>query len=255
MSKTSRWEAQHAKGEKQLAKVLRSFWADQSKRVIAGLADAGYDTAAVATVLKIDEENELLLAKLSDPLLTFLSVGAQDIYRQVDNPKAAKAFDFERFNLPQRAIDAIETAFADLSAKDYWKEIQQGTIDLITSAITEAMKEGLGADAMAKRLRETFSGMSKVRSVAIARTETTGAYNSGHSLAYVELAESGFDIKQEWLSIIDNTTRQSHIDANGQIVGPAESFTIGGSSARYPGDAALPAKERVHCRCTTAIVV
>ena len=48
----------------------------------------------------------------------------------------------------------------------------------------------------------------------------------------------------EWLSIRGNTTRESHAELDGVVVPHGGRFNLGGVMIKYPGDIALPAKDR-----------
>ena len=50
--------------------------------------------------------------------------------------------------------------------------------------------------------------------------------------------------------MLDNDTREDHVEANGQVVGPGAMFVVGGEEAPYPGHWSLSAQERINCRCT-----
>ena len=66
-----------------------------------------------------------------------------------------------------------------------------------------------------------------------------------------EFTGHGAIIGKKWVAITDNDTRSTHEAVNGVTVQPRDSFLVGESYTPYPGHWSLPAKERVHCRCTT----
>ena len=47
-----------------------------------------------------------------------------------------------------------------------------------------------------------------------------------------------------------STTRQSHADADGQIVASNEPFYVGGHACRFLCDADLLPEEAINCLCT-----
>jgi uncharacterized protein with gpF-like domain len=73
--------------------------------------------------------------------------------------------------------------------------------------------------------------------------------NAGHHATHEGLALDGVVTGRVWSSIVDRTTRETHIAADGQKVKAGANFLIGGNEARYPGNVELPAEERVRCRC------
>lgn len=84
------------------------------------------------------------------------------------------------------------------------------------------------------------------RSTLIARTEATGVANHA---ALRALAEEGVKAK-EWLSVADSRTRDSHSEANGQVVALEQPFTVGGFQLMAPGDPGAPVQETANCRCS-----
>ncbi len=99
-----------------------------------------------------------------------------------------------------------------------------------------------------------------VRSLRIARTESTRSVNRGQVLAYDMAANEGINLRVEWVSSRDDGVRPSHAGLDGQQILPGELFTIpigfenAGSQAAFPGDFE-EASEVVNCRCATRPVV
>ena len=59
------------------------------------------------------------------------------------------------------------------------------------------------------------------------------------------------DLQKIWLATGDARTRDSHIDAHGQVVPADGFFMVGGAEAQYPLDPGLPMRERINCRCVS----
>jgi hypothetical protein len=104
--------------------------------------------------------------------------------------------------------------------------------------------QGVRAAAVDK-IREDESDW-KVRATRIARTESTAAWNSG---ALAALAAEGRTHKK-WLASKDARTRDSHREADGQVVPIGRPFRVGESLLAMPGDPAAPPWEVIGCRCT-----
>ena len=89
----------------------------------------------------------------------------------------------------------------------------------------------------------------------IFRTEIMTAQNFGKQSALRTLVATDERFKalvKIWLSTGDDRTRDSHIDAHGQVVPIDDVFTVGGQSCMFPLDPILPLRERARCRCTHA---
>ena len=119
------------------------------------------------------------------------------------------------------------------------------TKDRLQELIEGAITEGKSIQQLSKDIRDQFDVDGKVRPLRIARTEMTDTINDGTAET---LRREGFREK-EWSTVIDGRERESHAQADGQIVGMDDFFRIGGESCRFPGDDALSAGERINCRC------
>lgn len=120
------------------------------------------------------------------------------------------------------------------------------TQDQLREVLSKAITEGQGIPEIARGIRDAFDFNSKVRSIRIARTETTGVINDGTSQA---LWSEGYREKT-WSTVIDGRERPDHAAADGQTVAIDVPFSIGGAAGMYPGDAMLPIGQIANCRCT-----
>ena len=53
-----------------------------------------------------------------------------------------------------------------------------------------------------------------------------------------------------WLSVLGNTTRDTHAGLDGVPAGADNRWALGGVRVRWPADINLPVEERANCRCT-----
>ena len=87
---------------------------------------------------------------------------------------------------------------------------------------------------------------SSDRATLIAGTETVQSM----SLVQHRVAEeSPNTLYKIWQSIIDDRTRQSHLDANGQRQLLDDPFEVGGAQLQWPADVGGPPGEIINCRC------
>lgn len=253
------WLAQHAAGEKELAKLFRRFLRDQNKRIIEGVrASVSVSTIEPAKLLNEETETDELLALIEETMLGMALTGAYNVWsEQPEAPGADKAFKLKDIVvkvLPKRVVDAVSNKWRQITKLDYWRGITRGSVEEVTAIIDDAIKEDYSERKLTQRLQKELPELSRARAQAIARTETTMAYNTGHQASYEQLANDGVLELVEWLSLRDERVRDSHAAANGQKVKVGEKFKVGGSECEYPGDPSLPARERINCRCTTAAV-
>lgn len=131
-------------------------------------------------------------------------------------------------------------------------EVQQTTHDAVIKSLTEGYKVGETMDQLADRINN-LPEFNRNRAIMVARTETISASNAGEFESY---KQCDFVIGKQLLSSHDSRVRSDHAAANGQKRKLDEPFDIGGYKLMFPGDSSLgaPAKEIVHCRCTTTAI-
>jgi uncharacterized protein with gpF-like domain len=132
------------------------------------------------------------------------------------------------------------------------QRVTETTRRQIINAVDDGYRSGSTLPETASAIRAVIPMLARFRADAIARTETHGAANYGSNEA---AKETGLPLRREWLSAQDERTRESHAEADGQIVGMDDAFTVGSSSLMYPGDPSAPPEEVVNCRCTLGYIV
>ena len=240
--------------EEEFASTLAQFF-DEQKNELTKLIES----EAVADELVYDENkwNEKLYGLLKPIWLKAFIKGAEntkdDIEDRVNNGRRSVKFtkkDTEiqfSFSLDKESSAVIQFLDNGLTKA---KGINKVTGNLIRAELFDARNLGLDATGTASKVR-AVSGMAKERAMKIARTETIGALNSGA----LESAKQSEIVKQKkWLAALDESTRETHVDAHGQIVGLDEEFEVGFDSMLAPAQGSLP-EENVNCRCTITEVL
>ena len=171
--------------------------------------------------------------------------------------EAGLAFDVRNLEAEKWFIDytaKFSTPIAETSEREIAALLQQGQADgwsvgQMQTALTGLFNQWIDGDTDAAE----FAGerLPPWRAEAIARTETMRAYNAGSTEIY---RANGVE-SREWLATLDDRTRDSHAEANGQIVAIDELFDVGGVEMDFPGDPNAPVEEIVNCRCSTAPVM
>lgn len=115
----------------------------------------------------------------------------------------------------------------------------------IHSALTQGILQGESIGKISKRL-QGVTNMNKSAAIRNARTLTTGAENGGRLDKYYEAKAMGIPIMKKWESTLDNVTRESHVDVDGEVQEIEKPFSNG---LDYPG-AMGPPEEVYNCRCT-----
>ena len=111
----------------------------------------------------------------------------------------------------------------------------------------------LGAVERGRILRNQFNKYSQWQSERLVRTEATAAAN----FAQTQAAQSIFppeQMQKEWIASFDDRTRDTHSEADGQIVMANNTFLVGGQQMMFPGDPMGGAAECINCRCSVAYI-
>jgi SPP1 gp7 family putative phage head morphogenesis protein len=116
---------------------------------------------------------------------------------------------------------------------------------------TSYMEKGISPYEVKQKIEFLFEETYRNRAMAIARTETGIA----SSIVQHESYEKNGIEKKEWLATMDDKTRESHAEANGQIVPIDEPFQVGDAELMHPLDPAGPPEEVCNCRCDELPVI
>ena len=123
----------------------------------------------------------------------------------------------------------------------------------IRQAFVRTVAEGVTAretwDELRLRIVKEFGTMKESRSATIATTETTRLYNTGGQ-AFREVNELE---QKQWVCSFVNS-RETHMTADGQVVGNDQDFVVGAGSGPYPGEIGL-AEEDINCNCSAVAYV
>lgn len=145
------------------------------------------------------------------------------------------------------------------------QQIVETTRDQLVRMIERGVRDGLGQEAIAKRITDAIPALSRTRARVIARTEVhTAAMYASEATAKT----SPFPMNKRWISVFDHRTRDfgegdgqadyaNHRAMNEITVGPDElfavprSFKVGGGFDLMtgPGDPAAPGYQTINCRC------
>lgn len=99
---------------------------------------------------------------------------------------------------------------------------------------------------VATNIERVFVDTADGRAGLIAVTEILAASNFGSKAG---ADQTGRDYEREWVTQHDEKVREPHEEADGQRVGKAERYTVGGVKCDFPGDPVLPLELRANCRC------
>lgn len=177
-------------------------------------------------------------------------------------PEDVARYVAEVQSLADTPEEAYDTAMAVLTAANERAWSAQLTSDVLATALSaDSPSVALTAAAprpnskRGKAVREAFDqalgvqgGMSWYDTAKRdARTAVTGLDGL---LATGEMRRQGIPEKM-WVARHDSRVRESHADADGQVVPVNQPFLVGGYTMMHPGDRSAPPGETINCRCIT----
>lgn len=121
----------------------------------------------------------------------------------------------------------------------------------VNTAITQGVLKGDSIDKIARRLTDVV-GIEEGYALTNARTAMTGAQNAGRLDSYFDSKKLGINIRKQWMATLDERTRTSHQELDGEIVDIDKKFSNG---LEYPGDPEGDPREVYNCRCTMIAVL
>jgi hypothetical protein len=139
------------------------------------------------------------------------------------------------------------------------QDLEEAVRDQIATAILHGYQQGLSVADTAKAIKQAAWDIATPRAMMLARTHLNGIANGGSILAARLVNNTaGADEPpvgyKQWLATEDERTRETHADADGQIVPIDQPFQVGSEQADYPGDPDLSDEEAANCRCTVVFV-
>lgn len=222
-----------------LTDALNKFFAEQGERVKAALLKkkaakgAKKVTVTVEQIFKKDKENELTINFITPWLDQYMKDAGKEALRMVTPQK-----EWQDSAKIQKAVEK--------RAKDLAESVNNTTLESLTRTLAEGIDQGEGIDTLADRVTQVYADFAGYRSERIARTEATAANNSGALEGY---RQSDVANGKEWIATMDQRTRDSHAQTDGEIVGLEEKFSNG---LTYPGELGAPPEETINCRCVLA---
>jgi SPP1 gp7 family putative phage head morphogenesis protein len=134
--------------------------------------------------------------------------------------------------LPYKVIDGV---------KDVRWNVQR-----VNSEVLQGILQGDSMPNIAERLSKVL-GMNETSAIRNARTSVTSAENKGRMDMIEDAEEKGVHTQKMWIATKDNRTRDSHLDIDGDLADPDDTFANG---LLYPGDPNGAPEEVYNCRCT-----
>lgn len=159
------------------------------------------------------------------------------------------------FNLLNReaVTAAMNLPISGLTLNETLAKNAVGIQTQVRQIITQGIISGQGSDDVAKTLATTLEDVFKgdyVKAIRVARTESGRAQNMAEFASMNEASDNGAQIKKMWIATLDDRTRDSHAEMDGQLEDENGLFTSpDGNTAEYPHGFSV-ASEDINCRCS-----
>lgn len=144
--------------------------------------------------------------------------------------------------LPRKAI--VEGLFTPLD-KIALQNNAEAVVRSIRSSLVQGIMQGLSVPKMAKAVKTDLEKNAN-NATRIVRTETTRIMNKARLDSMIHAEAKGLPMKKIWVATLDNRTRDSHAEIDGQERKLDEPYSNG---LMYPGDQTGDAAETINCRC------
>lgn len=126
---------------------------------------------------------------------------------------------------------------------------KQWNMKKINAELLQAIESGESIGKMSERLMRV-TDMNKSAAIRNARTMTTAFENLGRLDGMKKMQDNGTTLQKEWLATLDDKTRDSHAELNGQKADINEPFHSSLGDIMYPGDPSAEPSNFYNCRCT-----
>ena len=130
----------------------------------------------------------------------------------------------------------------------------------IAGEITKSIIKGDGIKQVADSLADVLQSQNETAMKRYARTAMTSAQNAGRMEMLDEAEKMGIKAKKKWIATLDEKTRQTHRDLDGQVVDKDKPFHVNMKKGKngdimFPGDPNADPSLVYNCRCVLGYVL
>ena len=229
--------------EKKFAGKVSRYLMDARAETLRNIAKAGNKSL----VCKVDASS--LMFNLTDFLQSFTK-GLGQVSRSAMESAGIEVWTDELHRDEPLTMPSGDVLTAIQNRENKLTDAGHKIFQEVQGQLQAGINAGDTMEQLADRTRSAFAGIDKARSMVIAKTETTVAYETARNMAF---RAAGVQWKQ-WLTSGLGNSRPSHEAANEQIVEVDEPFNVGGEDLMFPGDPSGSAGEVINCNCVSIAV-
>lgn len=220
--------------EKKGRNIARSYFNEQRDRLIEAVGPAKARTFRRKDLLEEAMQIELEVKIGKEKFLPFL----EETLKEAGQDGLTLAGSDYSFN-----YGATQRSWLENRSDVFLRQVNETTFNSLKDAFAESLEAGENRDQLIKRIKETYTGITKARATTIARTEVHNSTQYGTIEGY---KQAGLNTKI-WVTVGDSNVRHSHASVDGEEVPIDAAFSNG---LMFPGDPNGSAAEVINCRCT-----
>jgi hypothetical protein len=224
--------------ERIMERKLSRYFFEQRGRILAALNEQNMRQGP--DVINWENEDTILKKYIRPVMEQAVKDGVAHGQDQVGKKSSTEAITK---SVDSRVVAYIEQRIAQIVG------INNTTRKMLRYSIDEAISAGQTIAEIQDVVKERYN-LNAMRSLRIARTETSGAVNGGSKIYYQEVGIQ----KNKWITAGDELVRASHRACEAQGAIKMDSAFVNG--CRYPGDQEVSDPgEVVNCRCVLSPVL
>jgi SPP1 gp7 family putative phage head morphogenesis protein len=257
--------------EKKYEKEVAALWRESLSQIRNEMAVIfeKYSTNGLLTKAEMTKYNRLAaLEKKIQEMIKPAIAGSKKIIERLKPEEYGEAFfrtawafdnnarvalDWGPLDKPAIAA-SLDNVFHEVAVENWGQE----ALNRIRTTISNGLATGQSYPDMMKDVKG-FVNMENFKIMRILRTELHDAQEAGSAQAYEDAVNQGIAGKVIWIATLDDRTRDSHADMDGEAQNEDGMFILNGKNGTYetpyPGYEGLPPEERINCRCTTRFEV
>ena len=232
--------------ERQFAPLIRKYLREQADRV-----KARFDEGLRANLLDVNAEAKAYADRFFPFYERAFRLAGQSGFHATQgklfDPTEDVKAEGDKFVVSPEQLAKLRAQIAK-SAKFF----NDTTGKFVQSFVEDAAIENVTTEQLTQELWKALGDRAAWECRRIAATEMTRTDGWGSVEGYKQ--NDTIDSKG-WNCQKLDTSREDHVDADGQEVGVDEDFTIGGEAMAWPGDDRASAGNTCNCRCSTYPIV
>jgi len=241
-----------------LKEVRRQVGEVYAKHAVGGALEYS-ELAKYDRLRKLEKSLAAELTKLTGKTARITKTGLAEIFEDSYYRTAFEAEKTVQAKLAFRKLNpdvvkmALQNPISGLTLNDRLAKNRADIVINIKQTLTQGLIKGSSIDEMSRTLKGTLEG-DLVKAKRVVQTEAHRVKEQAREEAIEHAEEQGVVFKKIWVATLDDVTRDTHAELDGQEADEEGYFHFNGMSAKYPGGWGDPAMD-INCRCTVRVEV